>query len=299
MTEYPHSRTVGEHDPGTTLPSIWPTGATGLDRQLDERSYHAATATDVALMPPAIAEYAITALSRPGDIVLDPECGAGTTITEALRADRHAIGLTAQRRWWHLARANLNIAKAQGAAVDGMVLVLGRRPGSPAAATTAGMTGQVDLLLTSLRPADPAIHADQAIASVGARLAEYRPLLRPGGHVVITAPPLRHPIRHRLLDVPAALQTAAARVGLACVARCLALTAGIRGEKARTRAGFTARRQARRIERATGHPCALPAFHTALVFRADPEATDPALAHPLPGGLEPLRRHDDRLRPAA
>lgn len=75
--------------------------------------------------------HAITAYTRPGDTVLDPDCGAGTVLTEALRSGRHAIGLTGQPRWWPVARANITAAKYDGATPDGMVL-----NHSPASAAT-------------------------------------------------------------------------------------------------------------------------------------------------------------------
>ena len=46
----------------------------------------------VAAMPPALAERCILATSRPGDIVLDPFMGSGTTAMVAIRNGRQAIG---------------------------------------------------------------------------------------------------------------------------------------------------------------------------------------------------------------
>lgn len=43
--------------------------------------------------PEALLERVITASSRPGDIVLDPFCGCGTTVTVAERLDRKWIGI--------------------------------------------------------------------------------------------------------------------------------------------------------------------------------------------------------------
>lgn len=45
-----------------------------------------------AAMPPALAERCILATSRPGDIVLDPFMGSGTTAMVAIRNGRQAIG---------------------------------------------------------------------------------------------------------------------------------------------------------------------------------------------------------------
>lgn len=285
---------------GSVLTSVWPTGGHSLDAQLATRDYHPATSTDPALMPPAIAEHAIAKLTRRGDVVLDPDCGAGTTLVEALRVGRHAIGLTAQPRWWHLARANVTATKVGGAPTDGMVLL--RRPSTMAAAQTAGLTGRVALLLTALRPT-PSINSEEiddetsGLARLGALLHAYRPLVRPGGHVVITCAPQRHPTRHHLLDLASHVVALGTAAGLAPVARCLALTAGVRGQWVFTRASVAQRRATTRIAHATGHPVALPAHHTALVFRADPDAVDPALAQPIPPLLGPPRWHRPRTWP--
>lgn len=45
-----------------------------------------------AKFPPQIPERLIEILTRPGDVVLDPFCGSGTTLVEALRLDRAAVG---------------------------------------------------------------------------------------------------------------------------------------------------------------------------------------------------------------
>jgi hypothetical protein len=253
-------RSFAESSAMQLVRSVWPTYAGTIDDQLHYCGYRPDTVADRTVMPPAIAEYAITAFTHPGGIVLDPDCGAGTTIVEALRAGRHAVGLTSHPRWWRLARANVTATKARGAPPDGMILVLNRRPTTIAAATTAGLTGRVDLLLTAARPA-------QTMRRLRTLLADSRPLLRPGGHAVVTVPPARHPRNHTLLDLPGEVLAAGVAAGLAPVARCVALTATPRETH---------------VEALNSCPVGVPAHHTALIFRADPDAQDPALALPLP-----------------
>lgn len=262
--------------------SVWPTGSVGLDTQFNQRGYHEATRTDPALMPPAIAEHAIATLTRRNDIVLDPDCGAGTTVVEALRAGRHAIGLTGQHRWWRLTRTNVTAVKARGAPVDGMVLVFGRRPGTVSAAENAGLTGGIALLLTSLRPTRPVFEPGDATGALRTLLGQCRPLIRPGGHVVVTTPPLRHPVHHGLLDIPGAIQVAGKAAGFAPVARCLALTTEVRSSLTYTHVPLAERQVVARVRRSTGHPCALTAHHNVLIFRTDPDTPDPALTPSLP-----------------
>ncbi|MGK4593982.1 DNA methyltransferase [Amycolatopsis sp. w19] len=266
---------------GPVLTSVWPTGTASVATQLNEGGYHDATGTDSALMAPDIARYAIEVFTPPGGVVLDPDCGAGTTVVEALRCERHAIGLTGQRRWWRLARANVTAMKARGVFVDGMVLVLDRRPGTAAAAATAGLTGRIDLLLTTLRRG-PAGDLTAALERLNTLLTQYRHLVRPGGYVVVTCAPERHPAGHELLDVPSQITAIGAAVGLAPVARSVALIADVRQRRVRTHATAAERRAVAHAERALGHPIALPAHHTALVFRADPEAGSRVTALPVP-----------------
>ena len=98
--------------------SVWRCGEVPVDAQLDA-VYTPRTRTDRACMPPAVAAHALVRYSRRGDLVLDPDCGAGTTLTEALRAGRHAVGLTSDRRLWEIARTNVTAAKRAGAIGDG------------------------------------------------------------------------------------------------------------------------------------------------------------------------------------
>jgi hypothetical protein len=207
---------------------VWPTGQIDLPTQLSAGGYLPATAADGDGLPPVVAAHAIGAFTRAGDMVLDPDCGAGTVLVEAVRAGCHAVGVTG-RRWWPTARANLSAAKLAGATADGMVL--DRRPdrtrpahesGAPGGpAGLIGLTGRVDLVLTAARlrwqPAGPAL---DALADLLDRSA---PLLRPGGHTVVVAGPTRR--AGRLLDLPGLLTQAARRAGLVPVERCVALTA--------------------------------------------------------------------------
>ena len=45
-----------------------------------------------AKFPPPLPEFMIRELSDPGDLVLDPMLGSGTTLVEALRLGRRAVG---------------------------------------------------------------------------------------------------------------------------------------------------------------------------------------------------------------
>src|SRR6202140_5735894 len=75
-----------------------------------------------AKMLPAIAARAIATYTQPGDLVVDPMCGIGTTLVEALHLGRDAIGVEYEEPWAKLARANVAYARTQGATGQGEVV---------------------------------------------------------------------------------------------------------------------------------------------------------------------------------
>lgn len=262
--------------------SVWATGQHGPTTQLRDSGCVPGTESDPDRIPPAIAAHAITTYTRPGDLVLDPDCGAGTVLTEALRAGRHTLGLTTDPRRWTIARANITAAKHDGARHDGSVLDV--EPRDLATARAAGLAGRVALVLTSLRVAagpGPDRDLDVAANGLATTLHYCSPLLRPGGHVAIVTRPRRHP-DGTLADVTTLLITAGARAGLVAVDRCVALTAELRSDRLITHSTFTERRAARSYS--AGTPVALTAHHEVLVFQraADTEPASAAFDRPPP-----------------
>lgn len=263
--------TSWEEPPNPPL-SIWPTGQRDLATQLRDVDCVRGTDIDTDLIPPAIAAHAIATCTRPGDLVLDPDCGAGTVLAAALQSGRHALGLTANSRWWTLARANITAAKAAGAWRDGSVLDAG--PKILATIRAAGLVGRVGLVLTALRtgtdnPGEHETSPDRdptaAIDELAATLAYCAPLLCSGGHLIVVARPRRHS-DGSLVDLTTPLIAAGISAGLAPVDRCIALTAGLRGNRLVTRASLADRRAVARA-RALGAPVALTAHHEVLVFQ--------------------------------
>ncbi|MBB5801319.1 hypothetical protein F4560_001087 [Saccharothrix ecbatanensis] len=236
------------------------------------------TETDDDRVPPAIAAHAITTYTRPGDLVLDPDCGTGTVLTEALRAGRHTLGLTTDARWWAIARANVTAARRDGACHDGSVL--DAEPKTLATTRATGLVGRVGLVLTALRtttadPADPDRDLDSALNDLATTLNHCEPLLRPDGHLIVIARPRRHPDEN-LADITTRLITAGTTARLIAIDRCVALTAELRRNRLITRATFAERHAARSC--ATGTPFALTAHHEVLVFQraADTERVSAA-----------------------
>lgn len=66
-------------------------------------------------MLPELARRAISAYSQPGELVVDPLCGIGTTLVEAIHLDRNAVGVEREPGWAALASANLAHARDHGA----------------------------------------------------------------------------------------------------------------------------------------------------------------------------------------
>ena len=61
-----------------------------------------------ATFPPALIEPCILAGSKPGDIVLDPFSGSGTTLAVAAKHHRHGIGLELKREYIEMSHRRLN-----------------------------------------------------------------------------------------------------------------------------------------------------------------------------------------------
>lgn len=152
--------------------SVWMSGQQDAKTQRAGR-YVPASVAHPAKMLPAIAAHAIHHYTRPGDIVLDPMCGIGTTLVEAVRAGRHAIGTEYESRWTSIARTNLALARRADAAGIGRVVCADARdlpkvvhpaladllgdatvahlaaPGEPADPRTSAWDRPVSLVLTS------------------------------------------------------------------------------------------------------------------------------------------------------
>ena len=101
--------------------SVWATAQRDARTQRRGRYLPASTAHPAKMLP-AIAATAIERYTRPGDLVADPMCGIGTTLAEAVRLGRDAIGVEYEPRWAHIAAANINWARRNGAAGEAEVI---------------------------------------------------------------------------------------------------------------------------------------------------------------------------------
>jgi SAM-dependent methyltransferase len=95
--------------------AVWPTPTRRQHRYL-------AASSGQHPIPPELAARAILAYSDAGNLVVDPSCGIGTVLVEAIRLGRRAIGVEADRAKAALAIANISHARQQGAAGRAAVL---------------------------------------------------------------------------------------------------------------------------------------------------------------------------------
>jgi site-specific DNA-methyltransferase (adenine-specific) len=61
-----------------------------------------------AKMPAAMARDHIISWSNPGDVILDPFAGSGTTGVEALKLGRTFVGMEVASEYFHIMKTNLD-----------------------------------------------------------------------------------------------------------------------------------------------------------------------------------------------
>jgi modification methylase len=253
--------------------SVWACAQQPAISQRRGRYLHAATAHPAKMLP-ALAATAITTFTAPGELVLDPMCGIGTTLIEAVHLSRDGIGIECEPRWAHLARSGIeHAALASDEHLAGKVALLLTSP--PYGPHTHGQTR------TSRETRRPGVcKSDYRYGRAPANLARTRhetlldgftdilrgclPLLRPGGIVAITARPFRH--HGHLIDFPIQVWEAAQCAGLEPLQRLIALLCGINNDHLVTRASFFAKHETRKA-RAAGLPLHVNAHEEVLILR--------------------------------
>jgi len=249
------------------------------------------TSSHPGKMLPHLAAHAIRSYTAPGDLVLDPMCGSGTTLVEAMHLGRGGIGIDIEPRYTTLAAANVAFAASKGAA--GAAQVLTGDATRLLDLVPASTVGRVGLVLTS-PPYGRGTHGLVQTTTTGVRkrdhhygdrergnlayggwtrlldgfaaiLAASYQLLPPGGTVVITCRPVRRQ-RDDLIDLPGELLAVARSVGLVPVQRCAAMLAAVRDGQIVHRANMFGLLAVRRA-RDEGIPVHLVAHEDVLVLR--------------------------------
>ncbi|HTJ72599.1 MAG TPA: DNA methyltransferase [Actinospica sp.] len=279
--------------------SIWVTAQRNSRAQRAGR-YIPESVAHPAKMLPDIAAYAITAYTEPGDLVLDPMCGIGTTLVESLHLGRRALGVEYEPRWAALAKRNIALATSHAAAgSDARVIRADARKltsvvppellGTAALVVTsppygAAAHGQIKSTAETgergVRKHDYRYSTDRGnlahasreklIAGFAEILSGCREALRPGGVVAVTARPWRE--HGELVDLPSEVITAGQSAGLEPIERCLALIAGVRDRQLVTRPSFFQLSNIR-TARAAGVPMHLIVAEDVLIFRAPGNST--------------------------
>jgi DNA methylase len=246
-----------------------------------------------AKMLPSVAAAVISAYSAPGDFVLDPMCGIGTTLVEAIHQSRHAYGIEYEQRWAQLASANIRLAGRQGAA--GMARVIRGDARRVARLVPEELYGRVALVLTSppygasthghVRSTrdsgedgirkfnthysdDPANLAHRRLDSLLDGFAQIltgcAQVMQPGGIVAVTVRPFR--VRGELVDLPGKVTALGERAGLVLVDRLVTLLCGLREGQLVNRTSFFQMLETRRA-RDRGLPVCATAHEDLLVFQ--------------------------------
>jgi modification methylase len=248
-------------------------------------------------MLPALARRAIEAYSDPGDLVLDPMCGIGTTLVESIHAGRRAVGTEGEPRWATLARAHIERAQHQGASSPAQVVEGDARHLPRLLATHAPTAyGGVDLILTSPPYACEVADVSNAnlVSGVGpirredtsnystdktnlghargrtylAAMAEVyeacAAVLKPGGFLVLVTKDMRS--GGTLHNLSGDTITLCENLGLSYWQRIIGMLATVRDSEIVMRPSFWQTLHARRM-RARGERAHVVAHEDVLVFR--------------------------------
>jgi modification methylase len=292
----PRTRTRAPYRTADLPLAIWPCAQTTSqwqrhDRYLPESNRHPGK------MLPALARRAIEAYSDPGDLVLDPMCGIGTTLVESIHAGRRAVGTELETRWATLARANIEHAQDQGARSSARVIEGdARRLPRLLATHVPAAYGRVDLILTSppyacevsdvstanlvsgvgpIRRADTSNYsADKTnlghargrayLAAMAEVYEACAAVLKPGGFLVLVTKDMRS--GGTLHNLSGDTITLCENLGLNYWQRIIGMLATVRDSEIVMRPSFWQTLHARRM-RARGERAHVVAHEDVLVFR--------------------------------
>jgi modification methylase len=272
--------------------AVWPVAQTTAQWQRAGR-YLPACTQHPGKMLPELARRIVTEYSAPGQLVVDPLAGIGTTVVEAALLDRRAVGVELEDRWVAIAKENLDhmlgrrqrrradvragdarrLAEALGPLAGSVDLVVT----SPPYACDAGVIDKpawlaggrlcpADTLNYSTDPANLG-HArgpayTQAMAEV---YTACHTVLRPGGRLVVVTKNTRR--KGRTLDLAGLTVGLATEAGFSYLGHVIALHAAIRDGELAARPSYWQVTQVRHA-RQRGEPVHLVAHEDVTVFTA-------------------------------
>lgn len=296
MTTPPTPRCSAQPARPTVPLAIWPVAQITAQWQRAGR-YLPACTDHPGKMLPELARRIVTEYSTPGQVLVDPLAGIGTTVVEAALLDRRAVGVELEDRWVALAEANL----------DHMLAGRQRRQAEIRAGDArrlpeilGDLTGTVDLIATSPPYACDAGVIDKRAWLAGQRLcpthtlnystdranlghargtayagamaeiyAACHAVLRPGGRLVVVTKNTRR--RGRTLDLAGLTVSLATAAGFTYVGHVVALHAAVRDGDLAARPSYWQTTQVRHA-RERGEPAHLVAHEdvTAYVKNSKP-----------------------------
>ncbi|WP_424187657.1 TRM11 family SAM-dependent methyltransferase [Actinokineospora sp. G85] len=275
--------------------SVWTTAQSSPAAQRKNK-YTPESTAHPAKMLPEVVRHAVTHYTKPGELVLDPMCGIGTTLVEAVRLGRRAVGVEYEPHWVQVANANLDLAREQGVGGDDGIdaRVFHGDARQLVTLLPPEYVGQAALVVTS-PPYGPSTHGQVSVApgagvqkyhhlygntldrgnlaNIGHHrllagftriLAALRTFLKPGGHIAITIRPWRE--HAELIDLPSQILACGRAAGLIPVERNVALLARAAETDLVARGSFFQRDFIRK-QREAGLPLHLIAHEDVLVFR--------------------------------
>ena len=280
-------------DPQTVAgSSVWATGQRTAAVQRAGR-YLPESRKHPGKMLPAIAAQAIATYTRPGDLVIDPMCGIGTSLIEAAHLGRDGIGIEYEPEWATVARANITHAAGQGAAGRATVAGGDARTMLPLLEKQLQARDIRAALVLTSPPYGPSVHGQVHAAGAGRPvrkshdryshdpgnlahqphatlidgftdiLSGCRRLLGSGGVVAVTARPYRR--AGLLIDIPGEVIRAGESAGLVLQERLVCLLARVDGERLIPRASFFQLQTVREARR-HGNPLAVIAHEDLIIF---------------------------------
>ncbi len=141
----PRTDLAGARTPEPLALAVWPVAQVAPQSQRVGEC-HPDTFHHPGKMLPELARRIVEAYSAPGDLVVDPMCGTGTTLIAAAGTGRRAVGVEIEERWAGVARTNLTHALGARGASTVQIEVGDCRQ---AASLLPDLVGQVDLVATS------------------------------------------------------------------------------------------------------------------------------------------------------
>ncbi len=236
--------------PASAVPlAVWPVGQISAAERWAAR-YLPGSADHPGSITPELARRIIVEYSQPGELILDPRCGAGPTLIEAAARGRRAIGVETQDSWARLAVANCehilppkawplvevitgdprrlaDLVGAQCGQVDLAVLC----PPTGADTDSSRPSAQRRLAPSSAQdtPTGNALqpqHGDVSRDAAGELVAACTQVLRPGGLLVTVTGNTHDP--GRLIDRASRTVAAAQAVGLDYLQHIVAVYAAVR-----------------------------------------------------------------------